>query len=427
METTEQIEREFDTAKSPFAGPLCAKKSSLALFGVIYMAATLSVPLAYFDLRFGLACAAICLLLSLALTRKAISGAIFTLLLAVVLIVAPNAVVSLGIRATYLVAFGVLVLAICLGSMSGAFLHTLVGPILAPAVSLVAAIGVYAVTKKWELGLAALATLPPSFLLGYATKRGERRTTAICYAAGGILLSLAVFLVIYFQRACGELNIAAIRSLMQGFEEGAIRNQIAQRDLTVLEMQALVEQNASVWNAQQMESAPALISQVTQAMSDSVIRSTVSSYFALIPGVIAVLPLISGYLAQKMLVAGYATEGLTEAITPEAEFFTVSVPSAAIFVASALLSVVLTDGVAASVAINSTLALTPGFLIYGIGCLRAKLRLLPKGTIKRLWLPITVLLISIASSLVLILSLFGAYDKLFGAIRKKIKQKKNNP
>ena len=427
METTQQIEREPDTAKSPFAGPLEAKKSSLALFCVTYAAAALSVPLAYFDLRMGLACAVICLLLSLSLTKSSVSGAILAVLFAIALTVAPNAIVSLGIRASYLVAFGVLSLSICLGSMSGAFLHTLTNPGIAPAISLVAAIGIYAVTKKWELGLAAFAALPSALLLGFATKRCERRTTVICYAAGGILISLAVFLAIYLQQTRGEINVYALHPMLKDFQEGAIRNQIAQYDQVILKMYETIEQNASVWTAQQTEAAEAFVHQTMLQMSSSAIRSNVSGYFALIPGAVAVLALISGYLAQKMLLAGYETAGLTEAVTPEAEFFTVSIPSAAIFVASAFFAVALTDGFLASVAVNLCLALTPGFLIYGIGCLRAKLKLLPKGMLRRLWLPIAVLLISIASSLLLLLSLFGAYDKLFGAIRKKLKQNKNNP
>ena len=130
--------------------------------------------------------------------------------------------------------------------------------------------------------------------------------------------------------------------------------------------------------------------------------------------------------ASAMATALTNWTNLSDAITPEAEFLTVSLPSSVIFVLATLLALTLTDGVAAVTATNLMLALTPGFLLYGIGCLRAKLKLLPQGTVKRLWLPITVLLICIASSLVLLLSLFGAYDKLFGAIRKKIRQNKNN-
>ncbi len=425
MENLEKNEMDFDNIKNTFGANIGSKALKLTLFGVIYAAAALSVPLCYVDLRLGLICALLSLMLGLAMTRKGISGTVLTVLFALTLIGVPTAVLSLEIRTGYLLAFGAMAAAIVTGGMSGAFLHTVASPIVSPAVSVAAAVGIFAYTGKWELGLAALATLPTAFLLGLATKRNERRTTVICYAAGGVLISLAVFLILYFQRICGELSIEAIRALLRGFEENAVQNRIAQRDFTIAEMRALIEQNAAVWNDQQMETAERLISQVMQERSEEALRSITSTYFSLIPGAIAVIALIPSYLSQKLLVAGYETVGLSEAVTPEAEFFTVSFSSSVIFVLSTLLALTLSDGVAAMTAINLTLALTPGFLIYGIGCLRAKLRLLPPGTLKRLWLPITVLLVCIASSLVLILSLFGAYDKVFGVLRKKIKQSKN--
>jgi hypothetical protein len=422
MGHTDKDELGFDGVNDSFETDIAVKKDKIALFAVIYAAAALCVPLCYFDLRLGLSCALLSLALGLVMTKRAVSGTVLTALFALTLIVIPETLLTLGVRTGYLLSFGALAVAIVMGGMSGAFLHTMANPILAPVLSLTAAIGVFAFTSNWELALAALVTLPAAFFLGMATESNERRTTAICYAAGGILMVFAAFLVFYLQKTCGEVNIADVRSLMQSFEENAVRNRIAQRDFTVSEMRALIAQNASTWNAQQMEMAELLISQVMQERSDEALRSITSQYFSLIPGAIALIALIPGYLMQKLLIAGYATSGLDEAITPETEFFTVSLSSSVIFVLSMLLAVTLPEGVAAMTAINLALALTPGFLIYGIGCLRAKLKLLPRGTIKRLWLPIAVLLVCIASSLVLILSLFGAYEKIFGAIRKRFSQ-----
>ncbi len=427
MGHTDKDELGFDGVNDSFETDIAVKKDKIALFAVIYAAAALCVPLCYFDLRLGLSCALLSLALGLVMTKRAVSGTVLTALFALTLIVIPETLLTLGVRTGYLLSFGALAVAIVMGGMSGAFLHTMANPILAPVLSLTAAIGVFAFTSNWELALAALVTLPAAFFLGMATESNERRTTAICYAAGGILMVLAAFLVFYLQKTCGEVNIADVRSLMQSFEGNAVQNQIAQRDFTVSKMQELIAQNETVWNAQQMEAAERLISQVMQERSDEALRSMTARYFSLTPGILAVTALILGYLMQKLLVASYATAGLDEAITPEAEFFTVSISSAVIFVASMLLAVILPNGVAATAAINLALALTPGFLIYGIGCLRAKLKLLPRGTIKRLWLPITVLLVCIASSLVLILALLGAYDKIFGTIKKKLLQNKKQP
>ena len=167
----------------------------------------------------------------------------------------------------------------------------------------------------------------------------------------------------------------------------------------------------------------AFTDQINATMSDEALRLSVRQMIYLIPACLFLICAIPAYLAQRMLNASYTANGLREVVTPEAEFFTMSLPAAVIFALSYLLMlfVPISAELLYLVASNLCVMLLPGFLAVGWRTLRMRLRGRFNGRMFPLLLLVAFCCLSL--NLLFILAAFGACDRIFSAIRRGLIKK----
>ncbi len=392
-------------------------KPTLGVAGAVFLLASASTSLAF---RWTWLAALSWGLLTVGgfyLTRKAKGGAVMATVLSVI-----------GCFLSMLSpAMGALVAAVTFGVMAGSFLQTVTRRFwLICLLSAVAAGITFAVTADWLAALCPLALLPAVLLLSVATNMGEYRTTAILYAAGGLLLSGVVLAVLWFVKTSGGFSLDAVRSLLDGWQNELLQAQIGWREEYIASVRQMIAENPA-WNEEQIAYAESIITNINEIMSTELLAATVASLFDLLPAFGILLCLVPAYLSQKMLNGAYAGAGMQEVLTPESEFLTMSLPAAIIYIVTTFATLLFSGsgGTVYAVIANLSLILMLGFLVIGVRTFRTRLAMMPKPMKRTTLLMLLALACCAWSSIFQLVALYGAYERVISAIRHRMN--KNGP
>jgi len=334
-------------------------------------------------------------------------------------------VALLPLDTLYYPAVGTMISAACVGICAGAYYQTVTRRYwVLPILALAAAACAYVATRDWLFTSMALALLPAAILLAVATHRGEGATTAICYATGGLLIGVAALIVFWIAKTYGKPTPELLRSLLTEWKEGFAQAQIASRT----ELIAMIDERiAAVGGGENAASMEALKASFESVMSDDMIRRSLDAIFDVLPAALFLCCAIPSFLGQRLLNAAYTTSGLSRVVTPEAEFFTVSLPAAVLYAVSLFLSVLSVKGTGflAMVASNLSLILMPAMLIIGLRVFKQMIRARSKSSRRLMWIILIVFLLMASTGALYLGAFFGAYVRIMQAIGKGIKNKMN--
>lgn len=388
---------------------------SLWIAGALFALGSLALPLSFFQPWIAVLLWAVLLLGGFWLTHRLRSGAWLTL----------AASVLAFLLSYFEPSMGAVTAALSMGLLGGTFLQTATRKFWIPVLLAAAAAGAaYAVTQNLALALTALSLLPAVLLLSVATCMGEYRTTAVCYAMGGFLLMALVLFAVWVWRTSGTVSLDAVRALLDSWQKQAIQSQVALREDYIASVRQMLLENPA-WNAEQVSYAQSVIDKIGQVLSDEAITDSVAGIFNLLPAFVCVLCAIPAFLGQKMLNVAYISQGMSRAVTPEAEFFTMSVPAAVLYIVSMLVTLLFQSSfhVAVTVMNNLCVILLPGFLVLGMRTLVARFSAL-RGNMKgALIVLILVMLCCMSYHAFLLIALYGAYERILLAIRHKLREK----
>lgn len=386
-----------------------------------YLLASVAIPLGFYNPTVAIALWAALTVLGFCLVRSLHPLVWFTLGASALSGFLPSLFLPVQSIGTFVPAAATLTAAMCIGLLGGAYLQTTVRNFGGLAIlSVLAAGAAWIVGGSWHWGLAALALLPAVLLLSVATNMGEYCTTAICYATGGFLVCALTACLLGIWHLHGSVSVEGIRALLSGWQEQMLAMQFAERDALLASVEAMRLEEGGAQMSAYLDS---LTSQIQSTMSDELLRASVRQMLHLIPSALFLVCAIPAYLAQRMLNVSYAANGLREVVTPEAEFFTMSLPAAVIFALSYLLMLFLplSAELPYLAASNLCVMLLPGFLAVGWRTLRMRLLGRWNGRIFPLLFLLAFCCLSL--NLLFILAAFGACDRIFSAIRRGLLQK----
>jgi hypothetical protein len=114
-------------------------------------------------------------------------------------------------------------------------------------------------------------------------------------------------------------------------------------------------------------------------------------------------------------------------VTPEAEFFTVSLPASVLYVAALAVSILPIKGgeFVAMVAANLSFILMPALLIIALRVFRQMIRTRTKSSRRVMWIILIVFLLVASTGALYLGAFFGAYVRIMQAIGRGIKNKMN--
>ncbi len=334
--------------------------------------------------------------------------------------------VLLPLKTAYYPAVGAILAAMCVGCSAGAYFQTVSKRFwVLPILSLASAAAAYAVTGDWLIAAMALALLPAVLLLSIATHMGDGCTAVICYCIGGLLGAAAVLIGLWIWRTYGSLGPNLLRSLLDTWKENFVQAQLASRG----ELIAMIEERiaSGELTEEALATMESLKSSLSELMSDSVIRRSMDTVFQTLPAILFLCCSIPAYLAQRLLNASYITNGMAVVVTPESEFFTMSLPSAVLYAVSLFLSVLAVDGIGflAMVASNLCLILLPGMLLLGLRALKQQFGSRGAASKRVVVLLVIVMLCCATSGMLYLIAFFGAYMRIMQEIQRAIKRKMN--
>lgn len=292
-------------------------------------------------------------------------------------------------------------------------LTTLKLPYLALLIPVAAAGASYVFVSDLKVCLLSLVFLPASLLLSFATVKGRTRTSAICFASGGLILSLCLILAFLIWREYGSLSREAIVSYVTEIREALVNGFISARDEVLRE----ATENGS-------EQTKQIYEQFAEIFTDDAIENTVAQMFNMLPAVIVVICNAIAFEAQLLLNACYMTVGLRCVITRESRTFTMSLSAAVIYAVTFLLMIFLPQtSMAMAVVQNICLILLPGLCIVGITGFFPMLAN-SRGGMRIFWILLLVFLFCFNfGSAFYILAMFGAYAIVMTVIRLKMIEK----
>ncbi len=393
-------------------------RGSQIFAALMYLIASVAIPLGFYNQVAAIGFGAVLLILGFLQLRGLHPLIWLTLLASAITGFLPAFLLPVQSAGLFVPGFATITAAMCMGLLGGTYLQTTVRNFGGLAIlSLLAGGAVWLITGDWIAALASLALLPAVLLLSLATNLNEYCTTAICYAAGGFLVCAIAAALIGIWYLTGGVRAEGIRALLSGWQEQILQMQVVERDslLAMIRELRLEEGSTEQMNAY----LDTLTEQLMTTMSDEMLRTSVQQIFNLIPAIVFLFCAIPAYLSKRMLNASYTANGLHEVVTPEAEFFTMSLPSAVIFLLSYLLMLFLPASVElpALAASNLCVMLLPGFLIVGWHTLRSRLR----GSLGGRLFPLFIVLVfcCLSLNLLFILSAFGACERIFAAIRRR--------
>lgn len=406
-----------------FASRTKPSRGNLILAAILFALGSAAVPLSFYNEWIALAAILVLNLGAFYLTKRAKGGAWMTFALAVLVYALPSA---LFVDASWLISVSALVSAVCVGVLAGSFLQTCTRLYwLPPFLSALAAGVAFAISRSWLVAASAVILLPAVILLSVATVRGAYRTTAICCATAGLLVGVIGLFLLWILKSQGAVSLDAVRGILDGWQKTALDVQIAVREEYLAEIARMIEQNPT-WTAEQIEYANTLTTSVRTVMSDEALLNATAKLFNLIPAALFILCAIPSFLAQKMLNGAYDSNGMRAVVTPESEFFTMSVPAAILYTVSAFVMLGFTASlnVFVTVADNLCLMLMPGFLLLAIRNFRARFIAARSGRLA-LIIFVAVALCCLSFMAIPIAALYGAYLRLFSAFHRRMAEKMN--
>lgn len=317
----------------------------------------------------------------------------------------------LAVSLTQSFAIGAVLLSLIVGTGATAFLFTAMEHsyilLLLPTAACAAS---YAVLGNWKIALLAFAFLPAAILLAIATRLGRNRTSAICFAEGGLLLVgfgvVGYLLYTYSQKA--GVSVVEYVELLKG-------------KLLPMIMEAVDEafQNLEeLRNEQQLEA-------LAEFFSEENLRTAIDAIFNILPALCFMICGIIAFEAQLLLNASYRTVGWKQVLTPSACVFTMSLPAAVIYFVCFMISLIAWDyNLVIAVMENLYLILLPGFCVIG-----ATMLMLSFARAKKNGNPIWVILVAICicccspGTALPVLALLGANSIVLGTMRQRMLEK----
>lgn len=344
---------------------------------------------------------------------------------------------------TVSLSYGVFLLAAVVCISAGSFLMTTQRlPVWsAPALMLVSAVGVYLMTHSWEAALFSLICLPAILLLTLATQRGAPRTTAICYAIGGILLSLLVCFLIAVGKSMGGIGRDSILGFVENFRNARVAEALALRDAMLefcrelftgdwlAEYEAtMAERYSEAYVAERvtpmLESMRENYALLESTMTDAAITAQTLDLLNLLPGALTVLCMLTAFLSQGLLNASYHSTGMDAVLTPASRVLTVSVTAAVLYALSFLLLLfVPASGMASAVIRNLCLILLPPLLLLGLQAIRLSMTRAPGGMRVFLVLFLIATFLCAGTGAFYLLAMWGAYHRVSAALQMKLIRK----
>lgn len=310
-------------------------------------------------------------------------------------------------------------LSLVIGTASLAFLFTVTARPYVSLIPLCVSCVAFLVTRDAMAAVLPSAILPSGALLAVATLTHQRRTTAICFSIGGLLVSLGAVLAILLYRACGSLELGTVTAYLESTRAALIGDLKLIRDGFIAYMEeSLVAESASAAEiTRTLESLKA-------TMSDAALTETVHVLYSILPAMAAVLCSVISFEAQLLLSHYYFYRGRRAVLTPASTVFVMSVPAAVIYVLTFVSSVFLgTASVLGAAAQNLCLMLLPGFCVVGVGAVLGMLRASRGGSrVLVLFLALAALCCAGFSALYF-LALWGAYSTILGALGRHVMNK----
>ena len=226
-------------------------------------------------------------------------------------------------------------------------------------------------------------------------------------------------MAILLWRACGSLDIATVTAYLDGTRQTLIESMQYIRDEFILYMQeALTAEGAA-----EAEITRTLDS-LRETMSDAVITEVIGVLYTILPALATMLLSVVSFEAQLLLSHFYFYRGYRAVLTPDATVFTMSVPSAVIYLITFLCTAFVGVGTLIGAAMqNLCLMLVPGLCVIGVGAILGMLRTSKGGA------RVFILLLSIAAiccagfSALYFLALWGAYTTVLGALGRHMMKK----
>ncbi len=218
-------------------------------------------------------------------------------------------------------------------------------------------------TQRPDEALLALAFLPSAVALAAATVTHRHRTSAICFATGGFLLSLGIGIVLLMARY-GALS--AFSDLPSRLAQ--LRSELG--DVLIASRDELFERltDSLLIDGYTADEISETINVLKQNFSDGTIRSAVSMFFVLLPALIVTVCNVLSFEAQLFLNHAYLHCGWKQVLTLHATVFTMSVPAGILYVIG-FLAMLFFDGTSLLGAAlqNLCLILLPGLCVLGWG------------------------------------------------------------
>jgi len=290
---------------------------------------------------------------------------------------------------------------------------------LSPLCLVLAYVAVWLITGSLSDALLTLAFVPAGVLLAVATVTHQRRTTAICYAIGGFLISLGVLLAVFLMNACGTLEISVIKKYIVGLQNDLTNGMIYVRDefLKYMETALAEEMNSS-------EEIAEMIAQLRDTLNPSLFQAVSSMFFSILPAMAVIVCSILGFEAQMLQYATYMRTGWKLVLTPRVMLFTMSLPAAILYTVSFFVILFFGGGTLVGAAMqNLCLILLPGFCVMGWGALLGTLHRARSGA-RILWLVFFALMICFAGGMSLfLLALWGSNAVIMSALHLHLLKK----
>lgn len=411
--------------ENPWQDPTSVSKPRLlplAVAAILFLLASAAIPLAFYSRVAAVVSVVLALGGGFYLVRRAPRSLLILVGLTVGGFFLLQSFLITGDGYRLVIALTSLLPVICVGITAGAFFQTSVKAYwLFPLLSVAAAGITFAVTRAWLASVCALLLWLPSLLLSVATKKGAYRSSAVCSSAIGLLIGLVGLSLLWVWRASGSCSPEAIQEALGAMRAEVVELGLALRDAYLEEMRAMIAENAH-WNEAQVQYANALMDQIALSYSRDALINGVAKCFNLLPAFFFLAGAIPSFLSQAMLNGAYASNGMRAVLTPESEFFTMSVPAAVIYLIATFITLCFASSlnIAVTVADNVCLCFMPGFLVLsarGFSIAFRKMRGFGRG-LAVLALILVVSCFSVAA--LPVMALYGAYLRIFSAAKKRM-------
>ena len=284
-----------------------------------------------------------------------------------------------------------------------------------PLLALAAA---YLWTRDFWISLLALSFLPAAILLAVATLAGKRRTTAICFALGGWLITALVMLAVVLYRIYGKLDAEVIQTSIDALRAWFVQQMMPLREIFAAMQEVEADaQNEWIGELYRLAATPEAWNQLVTQVFQILLGVT--------PALIAVCCSIIAFEAQSFLNATYQRTGLSDVLTLEATAFTMSVTAAVLYGLSFLLTLTVPESSMASVVMqNLSLMLMPGFCVIGVRDIaQAFARARGNTRVLLILLFAAFFCCGASGSILYLLAMWGAYGTLTRMLRRKLMDK----